>query len=388
MKIIYAVPEGSDLGGIITSSENLIAALRELGHMVNFILLRPMKSEFIVSDPPDDGKYTLGEGTRRWMNPIYGWKGGMAYGINRNGFARFVRDTAHADLIIWGSLYGLKTKETEEDKEWLYFFARIGVPMLAFVRDDHIPGRAAWIGDLDGYLRGWLCVQPCSMKSVEHLQRPKFLVYSGHNTSVKTGKAHYDRKNQVCVIQSFKSWKNGDKVVAAVPKIHAQVVLAGDGIVRRYMTSPDKNKYFNAEGKAIWPHALNHGMVYRGVISEQNRTLLLNESKFLIDLSRRGTEGQINRIVVEAMLAGCIPICVSEFIEKAGFTPGRNFLPTTPESVADDVNYYLDHIQDDVYDRMQAINYAFVDQFSRKASAERIIEAYESIQRRSTSILD
>lgn len=380
MKIIYAVPEGSDLGGIITSSENLIAALRELGHAVEFVLLRPMKSEYIVSEPPETG-YTIGEGTRRWMNPIYGWKGGLAYGINRRGFSLFVRDTAHADLIIWGSLYGLKTKETEDTQEWNLFFARIGVPMLAFVRDDHIPGRASWIGDLDGYIRGWLCVQPCSMKSVEHLHRPKYLVYSGHNTSVRTGGKYDTRSNLVSVIQSFKSWKNGDKVVAAVPKIRAKVVLAGDGIVRRYMTSQDKNKYFNSEGKAIWPVALEHGMEYRKVIDEIERTLLLNRSKFLIDLSRRGTEGQINRIVVEAMLAGCIPICVSEFIEKAGFKPGVNFLPTTPETVAHDVNFYLDNINEETYNRIQSINYDFVNQFSRRVSAERIIEAYESSQR-------
>jgi hypothetical protein len=380
MKIIYAVPEGSDLGGIITSSENLIAALRELGHTVEFALLRPMKSSHIVSEPPETG-YTIGEGTRRWMNPIYGWKGGMAYGINRQGFYAFLHAISGADLLIWGSLYGLKTKETETDKLWLSFFDLIHVPMLAFVRDDHIPGRAAWIGELDQYVDGWLCVQPCSMKSVEHLSKPKYLVYSGHNTSVRTGGKYDTRSNLVSVIQSFKSWKNGDKVVAAVPEIRAKVVLAGDGIVRRYMTSPDKNKYFNSEGKAIWPVALEHGMEYRKVISEIERTLLLNRSKFLIDLSRRGTEGQINRIVVEAMLAGCIPICVSEFIEKAGFKPGVNFLPTTPETVAQDVNFYLDNINEETYNKIQAINYDFVNQFSRKVSAERIVEAYESSQR-------
>jgi hypothetical protein len=97
----------------------------------------------------------------------------------------------------------------------------------------------------------------------------------------------------------------------------------------------------------------------------------------LVDLSKRGPHGQINRIVVEAMLAGCVPICVSEFIEKAGFTPRRNFLPIGLQAVAEQINFYLDNITPDIYGKMQEVNRQLVSKFSHITSAQRIVDIYE-----------
>jgi hypothetical protein len=124
------------------------------------------------------------------------------------------------------------------------------------------------------------------------------------------------------------------------------------------------------------------GMQYIGFVSEQKRDEILSHSKFLLDPSWSKTYGEhFNRVVIDAMLMGVVPIArnlgVSNNEKGEGFLkPGKNYLmipwDATPKQFGDLCNKFL-AMQPFDYGKIIANNWEFVKQFDRKTIASQYL---------------
>ena len=117
-------------------------------------------------------------------------------------------------------------------------------------------------------------------------------------------------------------------------------------------------------------------------MSEQKRDEILSHSKFLLDPSWSKTYGEhFNRVVIDAMLMGVVPIArnlgVSDNEKGIGLLkPGKNYLmipwDATPKQFGDLCNKFLAMEPFD-YGKIVANNWEFVKQFDRKKIASEYI---------------
>jgi hypothetical protein len=123
-------------------------------------------------------------------------------------------------------------------------------------------------------------------------------------------------------------------------------------------------------------------MQYIGFVSEQKRDEILSRSKFLLDPSWSKTYGEhFNRVVIDAMLMGVVPIArnlgVSDNEKGIGLLkPGKNYLmipwDATPKQFGDLCNKFLAMEPFD-YGKIVANNWEFVKQFDRKEIASQYL---------------
>lgn len=401
-KVLYVVPEGIDLGGIITSTEQLLQGFRDIHcERVTFALLRPLKNSGLSismsSDQP--AGYTKGKGTGLWVHPIKGWKGPF-YALGDAGdMNEFIRMANTHDVVIWGSLYGLRNKLTEGNTAWLRLFEKVRPPHIAMIRDDHLTERYPWVERLEYWIVGWGCVQQSSFDSCAGLRRPRAITYSGHDiigSPPKTWMPPILRDRQVFNLQTFKRWKKADRLIAAIPHLNGiKVSIAGDGIELRYMRSPDKcrpayicDRYSDPEayddmlGNHIWDNALAYGMNYMGSISEAERDYTLDRSMQLIDMSLRQSTGQINRVVVEAIKRGVVVMATNQFISGTPdgngrlFKAGEHYLPIDPEETPHSISQRIRAAVEmplHTYGRIAAAAYDVARQFDRRNAARGLL---------------
>jgi hypothetical protein len=398
--VLYVIPEGMDMGGIITSSEQLLCGFKEAGIAATFVLLRPLKTAIRrwTGELPEG--YVAGAGSGVGMHPVKGWLPQgcvLSLGVAED-IAKFVRMAAAADVVVWGCAYGLRNAITEGNDKWLPLFTGHKTPHVMMIRDDHLQTRYPWAMQLEQCCRmAWAGVQKGSLSSLSAVCGPQALVYSGHPVPVTIPQGWAGRGGMLS-IQTFKKWKNAHRYVAAVPHIPAGVAmwLAGDGIERRYMTSKDKcrESYYCTPtsdtkaakrmiGKPIWENALAANMNYLGPIDENARDTLMRKCRLVVDLSYRQNEGQINRVVVEAMRNGAIPVCTNRFItgNDAGtgsvFVPGVHYLPIQhdlpPFLLAQQLAAYH-NTTPAVYKRMHAAWGQLLPLFGRAAAAEQLYQ--------------
>lgn len=372
-KVLYVVPDGNDLGGIITSSENLMQGFREAGHDASFMLLRHgQRSGESKPRGQHAHEYKLSDHTKMWTHTVHGWHGGYCTTMQPDEFLKYANEY---DVVIWGAMYGLRNKATERTTDWARCITELTPPQVFMVRDDHLEKRVPWVMALAPYAAGLAGVQQCSFDSCEGLGTPRALIYSGH------GPAHpkaltSKRMKSALAIATWKPWKRGRQLLDAIPNLNNCVTVAGDGIEFRYMRSKDKArpKDFNDKGERIWDKAMNGGMTYMGCVDENVRDGLMLNHTWLIDLSLRINSGQINRAVVEAMRHGLVPIADPRFIGRE-FEPWVNYLPIQADlpraSLARELNALMGSTT--TLKRIRENNISIVDQFSRKTAAAQLV---------------
>jgi glycosyltransferase involved in cell wall biosynthesis len=398
MKILYVVPEGEDMGGIITASEQFMQGFKELGHQATFCLLRATKKSGTNMFTPgseieaanEDG-WRLGEGTGMAFHTVYGWHG--PYISMESGIDEFIGLANAHDVVIWAAMFGLRNKLTEGTTNWTRMFTETKPKHICQVRDDHIQDRYPWVTVLEDRIIAWACVHRTGFVLCKGMRRPRAIVYSCHDTSIRDYSEK--RRRAVFSVQTFKRWKKVDKLVLAVPYLSEHRIetwLAGDGIERRYMTSKEKCRkaYFCTKendmtapksrlGKKIWDNALKVKMLYTGPISEEERDQFMQDAMFFVDLSFRPTaHGWINRTAIEAVRNGCIPMLHPETTKGAAdFVQDLDYYgvsPTVPpanlaESIACAFDWDKDklkHMRKSAQKKIQA--------FDRKIACQQLID--------------
>lgn len=409
MKILYVIPNGEDLGGIINSSEHLMQGFREAGHEATFCLLTAPQSEVKTyraagdtSDYPrakwqDSKTWVRSPHTGQWVHPVHGWKGpwiSMVAGIDK-----FLRLASQHDVIVWGALFGLRNKHTEGNSRWIRFFSDTAKPTVVMVRDDHLQTRYPWIVALAPWITAWVGVQRVSYDICAGIGR-RAIVYSGHDVSPVDIDETQRRPARLFSCQTFKRWKRADRLIAAAPhltKLGVQIDLAGDGIELRYMRSKEKvrlayvcslkndpDAWPALIGKPIWDNAVaSQGFYYEGAVSESKRNEALLEASFFVDLSERPhSTGQINRSVVEAIRHGVIPMATPQFIsgnpEGQGelFVANEHYVPVRTDYTPAQLAHFIKSVTgmpEKERQRMRDAGQQLIRRFDRHIAAEQLV---------------
>lgn len=372
MKILFVVPGGNDLGGIITSTEQYVAGLKEAGHEVNFMTVgfghsgtrrdRSPKGRFV-------NDFTTGEGTGALMHPTQGWRGEFRLSLMNDAEREsFIKLGKKHDVIIWASMYGFRNPNTEGRMDWVEAITKLKGKHVFFIHDDHLPARYPWAYALMPYARAAIGVQPCSYDSLEGVAAPRAMVYTPLPPIPKRVAPVDDRKG-FFMCQVWKGWKNGHRLIEAAPCLPKKsVTFAGDGIQLRYIRSPTKCP---PRFEGIWDAAMRT-QTYAGVLQEDERDAYLAHSKFLVDLSLRNNSGQYNRIVQEAMAQGCVVIADPRFITGTSklFKPDVHYVPINAEETGEELAATLRGIDKALspqgYSRLQISAREVLNNFDRK----------------------
>jgi glycosyltransferase involved in cell wall biosynthesis len=396
MKILTVVHDFNNFGGIISHTEQLIAGFKDLGHETGFVYLRSTKSGGKFSSDYDSEGYDIGVGTGVPVHQGKGWRADYLSFINDDDVSKFVKIANDYDVVVWQSIFGFKCQDSEGKQSWLRMFSEVKAKHVVIVHDGNLRKNYPWIHNIRQYISGLACVHPSAYNQAGAMEIPRALILNPQNITTRNTSSFEQKENTIFSLQTFKRWKRVDDLVAAVPYIEGNVIVAGDGIERAYMASKDKCKaeYFctpdrdpNASeelsGKPIWSNALNSGMEYIGFVSEQKRDEILNRSKFLLDPSWSKTYGEhFNRVVIDAMLMDVVPIArnlgVSSNEDGVGLLkPGINYLMipwnATPKQFGELCNSFLNMSKSE-YQKIVENNREFVKQFDRKVVAQQYID--------------
>lgn len=400
MKVFVVMHVFNNYGGIINHNEQLCAGLKELGHDVTFAFIKPTKNQYKPESISCPDGFEIGPGTgypvhqgKGWLCPYYALK-------NEQDVSRFVQDANEHDIVIWQSIFGFKNSETEFYSDWTPMIEEVTAKQIVVIHDGNLVKNYPWIEKFKHKFSGLACVHPSAFKSADFLSIPRNLILNPQDLSKvkKPKREDWDkRQRKILSLQTFKRWKRVDDLVAAIPYICGDVIIAGDGIERNYMTSIDKCKpeYYctkqldpNATedrlNKRIWENAENTGRFkYLGFITENERDTTLDSCRFLLDPSWSNSYGEhFNRVLVDAMVNGVVPIArnfgVSDNDKGIGevFKPGENYLMiphnATPKQFGDLINQFLDLTEKEYY-KIVFNNYEKLKSFDRIKIAEQFI---------------
>lgn len=396
MRILYAIPDGIDLGGIITATEAHLAGLREIGHDVKFVRFRDTQSRGTdrVRNKKgyDHDQWSVGEGSQLPMHPLLGWAGPYLSMNDESDISEFLVEARSYDLIIWGFLFGFKNANTMPDPKWRRLLDTPDAPAITILHDDHLWDRQAWIANLDGHaIKGWACVHHCSYHLSEGLRSPRALIFNGHDVSglVDRKFKKYSQRKCLYSVQNAKPWKKVDKYVGMSRYLMEGLDgarLAGDGIELRYMRSKDKCKpQYMEDGRPIWDLAMASGRFdYVGPVGEAKRSHDMSRAKFLCDFSTRQNKGMFNRVFVEAAMQGCITLANPKFMSGVGgealdlLRPGEHYLPVdttaTHYQIATQIYEHHRSMTDKKYAEMQeSLRHLCLKQFDRRNIADKLV---------------
>jgi len=160
------------------------------------------------------------------------------------------------------------------------------------------------------------------------------------------------KENLVISPSQFKTWKNIDQFIRAIPQMDSSIKkeVFNGGLEYHYMNPIDKakvkSKYTNPDGTWIWENGLKTGMNYRGFVPKEDLNLALKRAKCMVDLSvgESGTKTgypSVNYVILEAIKYGAVPIVRMQSVIPRIWSPLDFFIVEEPnliESVSSAVN--------------------------------------------------
>jgi hypothetical protein len=392
MKILIALHKCMDLGGIIDHTEQLIGGLKDLGHTVH---LKEILWALTAPDQRKTAEWTIGpsgiphhqgKGWNFKRHERIAYRGGAAI----SGAKQILEGY---DLIIWTVPVPSKNRENLGNSDWpdLYDLDP-RVKQIAFVHDGNAQKGAGHILRIQEHLSGLACVHPCSLNGASFVDVPRTLVLNPQENPVRDISAWGDKFHGFVNMQTFKAWKHVHELVEAIaympPKRWKGVVgehreMAGMGIEYRYMTSEDKCKeaYFHEDGTKFWDAALRNGMTHHEYWNKAEVDEMLIQARVLVDPSWSNNYskigGHFNRVVVDAMIRGCIPVARRKGMGEELFHAGEHYIEIPEWADAQeyaDIVLYAGSVSPATAERMIQANRELLPLFDRKVIAQRVVD--------------
>ena len=388
MKILVALHKCMDLGGIINHTEQLIGGLKDLGHDVH------LKEVIWAMNAPDQRKtaeWTIGpSGIPHHQGK--GWnfsrRDRIAYrgGANLSGAKQILE---RYDLIIWTVPVPSKNKDNVGNDNWPELYdLDLRVKQIAFVHDGNAQKGAGHILRIQEHLSGLACVHPCALNGAAFADVPRALIVNPQDNPVRPYRKWNEKQTGFVNMQTFKAWKHVHELVEAVaymqPKQNFELrEVAGLGIEYRYMTSEDKCKdaYFHDDGRKFWDAAIENGMVHHDYWDSDEVDAQLSFARVLVDpsWSRNYSKigGHFNRVVVDAMIRGCVPVARQKGMGSELFQSGEHYIAIPEDADAQeyaDLVQYASSIAPKTAQHMIDANRELLPMFDRKTVAQRVID--------------
>lgn len=345
MRICVALHSCMDLGGIINHTEQLIGGLQDLGHMVH---LKEMVFGNSTHDQRKGGVTEIGPSGIPF-NQGKGWNfrstDRIAY-KTWSGVKSAQQILETYDLVIWTVPVPPKNKQNLGNDKWPSLYdLKPHVKQVAFVHDGNIKQGGPHILMIQERLAGVACVHGCALNGADHLSVPRALVLNPQEEPIRETQPWENKRTGFVNMQTFKAWKHAHQLIEAIaymPTRHPEEMrdVAGKGIEYQYMTSEDKCKpaYFHDDcdnekwfsGMTFWDAALGNSMDHHDYWTTSEVDQKLNSARVLVDPSWSAKYSQVgghwNRVVVDAIMRGCIPVAHRLGMGRELFTAGVDYV--------------------------------------------------------------
>jgi hypothetical protein len=354
MNICLAFYPIMDMGGLTNNNNNLCAGLQELGHTTHTVVLLYRQDKPTNGVAGGRGTFCPYSGLEHDQMRGYSWPNYRCVPYKGRALKAAITYLNTFDLIIWQIPCPTKKKENYGNLEWVDLYRFVETPQVAYIHDGNFVDGYPWLSIVAPYLKGVGCVNHAALNSALQLTCKFSLTPSPQDMSVITNnidRSYYEkRKNGFLSLQTFKAWKHVPELVAAMPYmgLDTKKYLAGKGIDYHYLNSKTKCKW-----PGIWNAAEERGMEYLGVISNEHRNSILDKLTCLVDpsWSRKYATigGHYNRVTVEAIMRGALPIVrplgISTNEEGIGevFQIGKNCLGIPQNVSPQEYGQMVDH---------------------------------------------
>lgn len=379
-----------DMGGLTNNNNNLAAGFHELGHQTETIVMLPRE------DVPRNG-VAGGRGTRCPHTKLehdqmrgYTWPRERCVPYLGRALPDAINKLNSYDLVVWQIPCPTKKKENYGNMDWLDLYRRCRVPQVAYIHDGNFLDGYPWLSMVAPFFKGVGCVNHAALNSMRDLSVGYALTPSPQEIGAPpdiSRAAYEDRYNGFMSLQTFKAWKHVPELIQAIPFMNQGTLklIGGRGIDYCYLTSKDKCKWPGA-----WQCALDNGMEYAGVVTNKERDETLRSVTALVDPSwskKYSTiGGHYNRVIVEAIMQGALPIVrplgISTNLEGQGelFKAGYNCLAipqdVTPKEYAGYVDHYCSLPYEEYLPIIQA-GLSMLDHWDRKRVAQTFLDLAE-----------
>lgn len=420
------VHRGDTNGGFPQHTETIIHALKELGHQVKFFYL-----DYCVGDKASfmakkvelfqngelmrqghELQITKGIGTGEFYDSEKGWFCPVTPYKNMDDKKKLKAELEEYDAVFWHTPFWFKQKPTLMDTDWPMLLDLENPVNIGMVHDANLRANGAWQYFISKYFDKIITVHFASYNSASVLPVKRTLIFNPQDLS-KVDESHTNFKNikktgKIFSLQNWKGSKHVDDLIRAVPYFSKKVktVVAGDGIEARYMFgSKEKMKpqYYctkakdpdlpeKLEGKlTIAERAQETGRFEKLFwLDSDNRDKQMSEAAFFIDTAWYSVNKELgshfSRTLIEAMMAGCVPIArnfgLSDNAEGLGelFKSNINYImiphDATPAEFAEIVNnaFKMDKKE---YKRIVKNNYKLLENFCMLNVAKQYIKLIE-----------
>lgn len=399
MKILMAWYPIQDVGGILNHNEELVAGLQDIGHEVNTLCFLPRDN--FPRNGVAGGRGTISPHTGLEFDQRRGYSWPRHHCVPYRGKmlnpALCVLKTY--DLVIWQVAVPTKRKENRGNMDWEELYT--ACPRnLAVIHDGNFLASYPWLSMVEEHLTGLICVHHCAFNSAKNIGVPSSFIPNPQeitNFHPDISQRNYeDRYSGFLSLQTFKAWKHVPELVAAMPHVGQGVLkyLGGKGIDYYYMTSKDKCKW-----PGIWDAAVDSGMEYVGVVTNEMRDETLKGLTCLVDPSwskkYSAIGGHFNRVVIDALMCGTLPVVrplgISTNLEGQGelFKAGVNCYAIPQGATPQQYGEALTEACTLPYQQWSALVGAGVEMlpmFERKVIAQQVVDMYNgSSQQRGTT---
>ena len=391
MKILIALHQCMDLGGIINHTEQLIGGLKDLGHEVDL-------KEFAYSETAlasrKTGEFSIGpSGIPHSQGKGWQWKASDRIPYKNwaalKSALRFIRGY---DLVVWTIPVVPKNKTNLGNDGWVKLYSDHEVTQVAFIHDGNLEASYPHIGHILPYLDGLACVHHAALGSTRHIKGiDKELILNPQENPVRNYPDWETKPPGFFNLQTFKAWKHVHELVGAIrymPLLKAGELreVVGKGIEYQYMTSEEKCKpqYFHPDGVRFWHAAEDNGMHHHEYMEADRVDLWLHQARLLIDpswsarYSRLG--GHYNRVVVDGMIRGCVAVAHVDGMGTDLFLPGEHYVDLSPARDSKDYAEIIaqaSHMSDHDASRFRSNCRQLLPLFDRKKVAQNLLDLAE-----------
>lgn len=379
MKILICLYSINNYGGITTYVEHLNRGFTKLGHKCDLVLLAETDRKPYVrrhSKRP-------GNSPSSWqgmsVNSDTGWGGVsvMSY-ANLDRIREFRKFASGYDLVIWGVPVPSWSKLGSVPK-WRSLY-KMDTRQIAIIHDGNFRYLYPHLNAVAPHLQGVACVHGAAFISAEEYDGNYSLIPNPHPLLpiAEWG----EKKRIIACAHMWKGWKHMELAVKAAPFLkESKLILGGDGIERRYMTSPTKcpPKY-----EGIWDAMMESKKArWVDVLSQDQMRELYLKSRVMFDPSYSANYNKMgahfNRSVFEAYNAGAVPVCMQQNMEIPElFENGVTHIGIPKGASPKKIAAYLEkatHLDDDTASNMiEAGRRVLKKHFHREVVAQGLID--------------
>jgi glycosyltransferase involved in cell wall biosynthesis len=311
MNILLAFYPIDDMGGIINHNEQLALGLELLGHDVTSKIFLPRAN--LPRNGVAGGKASISKhsGMLYDQRRGYTWPNELCVPYRGYSLESAQRELAKYDLVIWQVAVPTKRKENKGNSDWVRLYGH-AAREYAVIHDGNFLDSYPWLWKVSKHIDKLICVHHCAYESAKYIDIPRQLVFNPQEIDLEHTQRQVDnfanKRKGFLSLQTFKAWKHVPELVRAIPHTSGiECNLAGKGIDYYYLTSKDKCKW-----PGVWDSAVESGMLYHDVITNEQRDTMLQGLTCLVDPSwskkYAAIGGHFNRVVIDGIKQGCIPI--------------------------------------------------------------------------------